>query len=349
MDLLTSWYVASRLIGEREYHDGSKADGRTDRGALRVLGCRPNRPRCRFRNLGVTRAFVADVTAQCQRTTYMAWNTAVQYAGFAVTPLLGAAFNALFSNEPVYLLGILPVSMFTAPAYFMTLVSTLVILLTYFQNRQRIYIRKPNKTARKSLKRQEIDRIAKTTTWIGLTVYDCCILGCMLLNVSTKGSTASFETSGIVVAKEEFGLVSQKAGLRVGTCGALGVVSLLSMGQFCAQYSDIQLISGGMLVMAAGVALLTSLTDSDNQGSSSSNNPMWTYVVAIFLIYSVGYCIRLGIPLDVFFFVCLAPFTVLFLCLLIRFCVQTTFFSRWTTTPRHAPGLVLPRPDPWRA
>lgn len=35
--------------------------------------------------LGVTRAFVADVTAKRQRTTYMAWITAVQYAGFTVT------------------------------------------------------------------------------------------------------------------------------------------------------------------------------------------------------------------------------------------------------------------------
>lgn len=43
--------------------------------------------------LGVTRAFVADVTAQRSRTKYMAWITAVQYAGFTVTPFVGAIFN----------------------------------------------------------------------------------------------------------------------------------------------------------------------------------------------------------------------------------------------------------------
>ena len=43
--------------------------------------------------LGVTRAFVAEVTAQRNRTTYMAWITAVQYAGFTVTPFVGAIFN----------------------------------------------------------------------------------------------------------------------------------------------------------------------------------------------------------------------------------------------------------------
>jgi hypothetical protein len=42
--------------------------------------------------LGVTRAYVADVTAQRNRTTYMAWITAVQYAGFTVTPFVGSLF-----------------------------------------------------------------------------------------------------------------------------------------------------------------------------------------------------------------------------------------------------------------
>lgn len=48
--------------------------------------------------LGVTRAFVADVTAQRSRTKYMAWITAVQYAGFTVTPFVGAIFNKTLEN-----------------------------------------------------------------------------------------------------------------------------------------------------------------------------------------------------------------------------------------------------------
>ena len=49
--------------------------------------------------LGVTRAFVADVTPTRNRTTYMAWLTAVQYAGFTVTPLIGAGFYRFFGEE----------------------------------------------------------------------------------------------------------------------------------------------------------------------------------------------------------------------------------------------------------
>ena len=49
--------------------------------------------------LGVTRAFVAEVTAQRSRTTYMAWITAVQYAGFTVTPFVGSLFTALLEDK----------------------------------------------------------------------------------------------------------------------------------------------------------------------------------------------------------------------------------------------------------
>lgn len=49
--------------------------------------------------LGVTRAFVAEVTAQRHRTTYMAWITAVQYAGFTVTPFVGAFFNKILGEN----------------------------------------------------------------------------------------------------------------------------------------------------------------------------------------------------------------------------------------------------------
>ena len=48
--------------------------------------------------LGVTRAFVAEVTAQRNRTTYMAWISAVQYAGFTMTPFIGALFNHILED-----------------------------------------------------------------------------------------------------------------------------------------------------------------------------------------------------------------------------------------------------------
>eukprot|EP00980_Cylindrotheca_fusiformis_P017313 scaffold5371_cov139-Cylindrotheca_fusiformis.AAC.1 len=52
--------------------------------------------------LGVTRAFVAEITATRNRTTYMAWITAVQYAGFTVTPFIGAIFNYVLADVDIH-------------------------------------------------------------------------------------------------------------------------------------------------------------------------------------------------------------------------------------------------------
>lgn len=49
--------------------------------------------------LGVTRAFVAEVTATRTRTRYMMWTTAVQYGGFTVTPFFGALFIKILGDN----------------------------------------------------------------------------------------------------------------------------------------------------------------------------------------------------------------------------------------------------------
>lgn len=48
--------------------------------------------------LGVTRAYVAEISPTRNRTTYMAYLTALQYAGFTVTPFLGSLFSAIFKD-----------------------------------------------------------------------------------------------------------------------------------------------------------------------------------------------------------------------------------------------------------
>lgn len=235
--------------------------------------------------LGVTRAFVADVTAKRNRTTYMALITAVQYAGFTTTPFFGALFSWLLQGKEMYdphEFRLFRLTMYTAPAYFMAILLSmgLVILSIYFRDRQRInYVKDVKKKSTNQMAREDY---GSTTTWIGLTVYDCCILGCLLLNVATKGSIASFETMGIAVAETHFELQSSKAGAIVATCGTIGVFSLLGMGRLSRRFSDIQLISGGMIIMSVGIATLVTIDD-------TINNPTWKFFLAIFLIYAVGY------------------------------------------------------------
>ena len=127
-----------------------------------------------------------------------------------------------------------------------------------------------------------IDEAANQITCINLTVYDCCILGCMLLNIATKGSIATFETLGIAIAQEYFDMHSFRAGIIVACCGAGGVVALLNMDKLEQRFSDVHIIVGGMLIMIAGIASLTTI-------ENKLNNPDWSYVLAMFLIYSIGY------------------------------------------------------------
>ncbi|CAB9521625.1 Major facilitator superfamily domain-containing protein 8 [Seminavis robusta] len=241
--------------------------------------------------LGVTRAFVADVTAKRSRTTYMAWVTAVQYGGFTVTPFVGAFFNKVLGEDTDVHWGLFRFNMYTAPAYFMAVVIAFVIamLLAFFQDRQRISTVK-EQPKRKSQRRAYIDDVANSfPSWLcGLCVYDACILGCMLLNVSTKGSIASFETLGISFAESHFQMASSRAGTIVASSGLVGVCALLSFGYLTQWFSDVQLIKGGMAIMATGIVSLAFLSE-DSAENNNDDNPTWRYVSAIFLIYGIGY------------------------------------------------------------
>ena len=177
---------------------------------------------------------------------------------------------------------ILRLNMYTAPAYFMftICVITLGMLLTRFQDRQRL---KTQKDKKKSKRRSAIDDMANRTTMIGLTTYDACILGCMLLNVATKGSIGSFETVGVNYAETFFDIMPASVGTYVGTCGTFGVIALLSMGAFATHFTDVQLICGGMLIMVAGIISLVFVPQAPD------DNQSWRYLFAIFMVYSIGY------------------------------------------------------------
>merc|ERR1719330_132700 len=117
--------------------------------------------------------------------------------------------------------------------------------------------------------------------WI-YTIYEIVLVGCMLLNFATRGSISVFETMNVVIAESKFNLSSTHVGLIVGISGAIGVAILLSMGIIIKFFNDIELIGIGMTFMCLGNVLFLNLRD-DNL------NPQWIYVMAIFLVYSVGY------------------------------------------------------------
>lgn len=229
--------------------------------------------------LGVTRAFLADVTDRLNRTKYMAWITAVQYGGFTMTPAIGALFIKLF-GERDYSFGLIRLNMFTAPAYFMAVIVTFTIIMNYYYLQDKTHVQS---TEKKSQKRQQVaDFASSVTPFCGFTIFDLCILGCMLLNVTTKGSIACFETLGIAIAQDYFGMTASRAGIIIACCGTLGVLSLLNMGHLEQRFTDAQIIAAGIVVMTLGVTVLIFVRE-------DTLNPSWQYMLSMCLIYSIGY------------------------------------------------------------
>lgn len=231
--------------------------------------------------LGVTRSFVADVTDRRHRTKYMGWTTAVQYGGFTMTPAIGSCFIQAFEDGDYSVAGgLFRLNKFTAPAYFMSavVVFTIAMIVLYFKDRKFA----PS-NAKKSQKRQNIDDFASSATrCFGLSIYDCCIIGCMLLNVSTRGSIACFETLGIAIGQDYFDMSASHAGFVIACCGTLGVITLLCMGYLEERFSDVQIISGGLTVLTIGVTIMIFVRE-------NAPNPTWQYDLAVLFIYAVGY------------------------------------------------------------
>jgi len=243
--------------------------------------------------LGVTRAFVAEVTPQRYRTTYMAWITAVQYCGFTVTPFVGASLAQYFGEgddiKHQFQVGYFVLDAYTSPAYFMFIVCsiTLILIRTYFRGRHREPKRpgSKNEVLKKSKRRTRIDEIANSKSmFFGMTVYDATILGCMLLNIAAKGSIGCFETIGVSYAQSYFDMESSQAGFAVGICGTFGVIALLSMGFIARYLTDIQMISYGLMVMAVGILSLSSIDKEFYE-----ENEAYRFYLAISLVYSIGY------------------------------------------------------------
>ena len=155
-------------------------------------------------------------------------------------------------------------------------VIALIILVVKFENRGRFVTGKKAKDPR-------ANEYASEMVCFGyLTLYDATILGCMLLNIATKGSIGSFETVGIRYAESHFEMLNSRAGVVVGSCGTLGCISLLSMGRLSKYVRDFHMIIFGLFTMSLGIISLAFL-------SEDQVNAQWRYMLSIFLVYSIGY------------------------------------------------------------
>ena len=139
---------------------------------------------------------------------------------------------------------------------------------------------------KKSKRRLDQDELANRVTFFGLlTIYNAALLGCMLLNIMTKGSIGAFETMGIHFAQSYFNLDPAIAGTIVSINGMIGVCTLLSMGYIGRVLSDIQMILGGIGIFAAGILSFAWLKSVE----MGAENSIVHYVIGITMIYGIGY------------------------------------------------------------
>lgn len=173
---------------------------------------------------------------------------------------------------------------YSVAAYFMAslCVVTLFLLLTRFKASYRT---EPPASAWKSQRRIAQDELANRATRFGLSVYSAALIGLMLLNISTLGSFASFETTGIRFAVSYFGLEPIVAGTIVSLSGMVGVCLLLNIERLGIFLNDTQMIIGGITVFAVGTMSFAPLRSVD----ADANNSIVHYIAAIFVIYGVGY------------------------------------------------------------
>lgn len=262
-------------------------------------------------NLGVCRGYVADRSHPDERTGNLARLTAVQYAGFAVTPLVGSLISAVQGNtETEY--GFITASQSTIPAF---ILFVLAIIALYVLRRYLVDTG-PRKKKEKTPKPQRKEQYTTTLTHspkrtgssdtehsdfeeeIGNVQHaddasveesvegprsEYMLIACLIaINVLTKGGMSFHETLGVQVANI-LHTSSETAGFVVSIFGACGVATLLSMGRLCKMYHEMKLIAFGLGTMiGCGILVVFALLAGGGAGKGM-------FFISSFFAYAVAY------------------------------------------------------------
>jgi MFS transporter, ceroid-lipofuscinosis neuronal protein 7 len=235
--------------------------------------------------LGLTRSYVVERVHPKKRTEMISLLTALQYAGFTVSPILGAGVAWLGSTYSEYL-------MYALPGYVIACLSCLCIvgLFTFFEN---IPIPTPadqpssseevlslkesgNSQAELTESEQSLD-IDRTNQWNTHLL----IIAMIFLNFTTKGSIAVYETLGSEILIDDYDFTVFPVGSLVSIGGTIGTIQLILFKSFWSkQLSDLQLMLGGIIVMILAQLILLSY---------GAVPGVERFIVGMLIMYGVGY------------------------------------------------------------
>eukprot|EP01035_Chromulina_nebulosa_P019843 gene19843-25792_t len=238
--------------------------------------------------LGITRSYVVEKVEPSKRTYILGLLTALQYAGFTMSPVFGSLFsqigNSSGNNYLVYAL----------PGYLIGVMSltTFIGLLTVFENiKSNSKPQVVKKSTSPSIGMASTAIIIKTEASVTQNSSSrsidesrilFLIIAFILLNVSTKGSIAVYETLGAQILENDYGFTIFAVGVLISVCGTIGTFQLVMFKSFWTKYfNDIQLMLGGIFTMILAQMLIVCY-----DGSTPSRE---RYIAGVVVMYGFGY------------------------------------------------------------
>ena len=247
--------------------------------------------------LGVTRAYVAEVSPKKLRTRYLAYLALVRDAGFTVTPFAGSALAYFFTDEDgndenVVQTSYFLLNMYTSPAYLLFIccvVETLMVVFFLEHKRREVMPKLTKMTSRRLKEASEPPAavvLGAQKTVLDMSVIDVTIWGIVVLNVISKGALSTYETLGVKLAGEVFGVPSTTVGVTIGICGLIGMFVLLNFKHVSKYLTDAQLVVGGQIFFAIGIAIMT------DYGGEGMYGNMAKFYSGFFFIFALGFPVK---------------------------------------------------------
>jgi hypothetical protein len=208
------------------------------------------------------------------------WYSAVQYFGFAVTPVFGAILAAIGAkHRAVIPIIALSINEYSMPAIFIGCLAagTAALLHGLFEDsppnsadgsgagtgaRASEAVGTDPETAIEQQEKEKETHASSSSSWLSLllnmTVATKVAIGGCMLNIAMKGTIGVFETLGSELVTKRFHWDSLRTGYTFATFGALGVLCLLSFRLLQRLgISDIHLIIFGSISMTCSCLLLS--------------------------------------------------------------------------------------------
>lgn len=223
---------------------------------------------CGSGSLGVTRSYVVEACDPKDRTDILAVMTSLQYAGFTVSPVFGSIMSGIGKSSSA------SSGMFwefALPAWLIALLSLYSALFVYF-----ILEELPAVEDVQSVTVPTSQATEETKTLFSVTVV------LILLNITTKGSIAVYETMASQTAILDYQMSSFAVGSLITGCGIAGFLQLLFFKYiYTRRWNDLQLSLGGVLVMTFAQMVFYSYGGAEPK--------QWQFIFCIVLFYGLGY------------------------------------------------------------